>query len=511
MNGATVHPLDRLVALEAEAGELVERGEGGSSWTAEDAATWRGRGPVAFGRERLGSTYWTRQEDILKEAREHARVAVRSANSMGKNFATADLMAWWVFARGGAVLYMAPTDRQLDIGMRELRRALRGSRLPFDLFHRRLRVRGDTRLFAFTSNSADSLRGFHDPDGLLVVIDEGQGASVEAVAYDAAFSCATAEGDRILVLGNPAHPGGRFHAISRLPHWRSLRIPASEHPNIREGRVVIRGGPAPDWPERIAQEYGKDSPFYTAFVDAEFPDVAEDSLVRPEWLERARELHGERAFCSDAPLVLGLDPARLGPDSTVLCIRRGMHVREFVRWRNTDTMSSAERTRDLVRGLMSEGPVAAVHVDMVGLGAGVLDRLMELLPGLARVPIPQPLTIREPGRSGIYRHVIPRALGFDAGKRAGLPERFVNLRAQGYWHLRKLLEEGRIALPQTDGLAEELLATRVQFTTDGRVQIEGKEQLKARLGRSPDLADALVISLADELETGRQRLVFGTR
>ena len=202
---------------------------------------------------------------------------------MGKNFATADFMVWWM-AIGGGVVYMAPTDRQLGIGMAELGRALRGSGLPFDRFQRKVKVGGEDRLQAYTSNSADSLRGFHHARGLLVVIDEGQGQSVEAVAYDAAFSCATGEGDRILVLGNPAHPGGRFHAISKASNWHAIKIPAFEHPNIVEGRTVIPGGPAPDWPEQIAPEYGRDSPFYTAFVEAEFPEQGSiDSLLTPKW------------------------------------------------------------------------------------------------------------------------------------------------------------------------------------------------------------------------------------
>src|SRR5690606_37432697 len=100
----------------------------------------------------------------------------------------------------------------------------------------------------------------------------------------------------------------------------------------------------------------------------------------------------------------------------------------------------------------------------------------------------------------------PAPHGFMASKNAGYPERFVNLRAQGYWTLRKLLEDGRIAIPDVEPLREELLATRVRFAPDGRVAIEAKETLAARLGRSPDYADALVISLTPMIEYATRKI-----
>ena len=439
---------------------------------------------------------------MLEAVWRHPRVAIRSANSMGKNFAIADFMAWWM-ATGRRVKYMAPTDRQLDIGMRELARAIRKSGLPFERYHRRIRVNGEDRLNAMTSNSADSLRGDHDPAGLLVVIDEGQGAAVEAVAYDAAFSCATGEGDRIAVLGNPSNVGGRFHAICESANWVSLKIVAREHPNIATGKVVIPGGPAPNWPETIAKEYGIDSPFYRAFVDAEFPSQAEDALVQREWLEAAVarwipvDVLPQWAPARAESVFVGVDPARLGPDRTVCCVRREMQVDEFIEWRGQDTMQTSGRVVREVRKLVdARRRVISVHVDEIGIGSGVLDRLKETLPTVKywdRV-----------GRSDATSRAV-KAVGFDAGKRAFLPDRFTNLRSQGYWHLRKLLEENKLALPDNSALFEELLATRVIFGSDGRTAIESKDDIKKRLGRSPDLADALVISLAPALR-GRARV-----
>lgn len=247
----------------------------------------------------------------------------------------------------------------------------------------------------------------------------------------------------------------------------------------------------------------------TSRVHAEFPSEATDSLVTADWLHRATELHESGTLDYEAArshFVLGVDPARLGPDRMVVCVRRGPVVQEFCEWRSLDTMETASLVqakcwRLLVdqRPDMPGGGVDAVYVDEIGLGGGVFDRLKETLPSVVwseyKVDRMWPAIRRRSAR----------AVAFNAAKAASVPERFANLRAQAYWRLRKLLEEGKLALPDVPALREELLATRVRFDAAGRTQIEAKETLKARLGRSPDYADALVISLAPLLAAGGRK------
>lgn len=493
-----------LDKLRAEVGELVERGRGKRGFGPDEARAWTARGPVAFGTELLGSTYWSRQVDILNTVRENPRVAVRSANSMGKNFVTADFMAWWIFAKGGAVLYMAPTDRQLDIGMKELRRALHGAELPYELFHRSLRVRGETRLFAFTSNSADSLRGFHDPRGLLVVIDEGQGKSVEAVAFDAAFSCATGEGDKILVLGNPAHAGGKFAAISKAGNWFALKIAAAEHPNISGLGPFIDGGPAADWPEQIAAEYGRESPFYVAFVEGEFPaEGSIDSLLLAEWVDASFDRHEAAAGLAAFPLpVAALDVARsFAGDENVCAIAQGPRVDSLTAWRSRDLVDTASRftliadrirlrlfaarshkTVDEANTLwddpvklhawchLSGAPSFTLVIDAPGVGGGCID------------------TLRSRGRE------VKEFWGWNPSTDT---KRWANVRSQTYWGLRKLLENGVAQLPRDPMLREELLAMEYSLDQKGRIAMIDKDSLRKILGRSTDRADPVTIALAE--------------
>ena len=73
---------------------------------------------------------------------------------------------------------------------------------------------------------------------------------------------------------------------------------------------------------------------------------------------------------------------------------------------------------------------------------------------------------------------------------------FANLRAESHWHLRTLLEQGQIALPHDEELFDELAAIRWRATSNGKIQVEPKEDLKNRLGRSPDRADAVVLAFS---------------
>lgn len=165
-------------------------------------------------------------------------------------------------------------------------------------------------------------------------------------------------------------------------------------------------------------------------------------------------------------------------------------LRQLVAWGKTDTMETVGRLVTLAEdypgltpiwgparsGAWSATPATVARmagrmtVDEPGLGGGVIDRL----------------------REQSYR-----VMAFNGGRKADRPEKFANLRAEAYWHLRTLLAEGRIALLQDDELWTELLAIRWKVSSAGLIQIEGKEEIRARLGRLPDRADAVAMAFAN--------------
>jgi hypothetical protein len=165
---------------------------------------------------------------------------------------------------------------------------------------------------------------------------------------------------------------------------------------------------------------------------------------------------------------LALDPARKGPDSSVLAVRYGDVLEELIVWNKARTTESADRVV-LEMKRLGVPLTHRVTVDEPGVGGGVVDALHRM-----------GVCVRE----------------YNGGSTPSTPkaqEKFRNRRAETYWALRARLERGAIALPPDDKLADELLAMDWTEGPDGRVQIGSKDELRARIGRSPDRADAVAM------------------
>ena len=174
-----------------------------------------------------------------------------------------------------------------------------------------------------------------DLDGVFIAISEAQGEQVEAAAFDAAIANAVDDASRVMVAGNPTRPSGRFFEVSRKASWHAIKMSAFDHSNIREGRVVIPGGPSPTWPQEMANEYGAESAWYTARVLANFPETGIDSLVQRAWIDRAVERWESGAFAKAAgnsAARLVADIARGGADRTCVGTIRGPLIEHPELW-----------------------------------------------------------------------------------------------------------------------------------------------------------------------------------
>ena len=221
-----------------------------------------------------------------------------------------------------------------------------------------------------------------------------------------------------------------------------------------------------------SREWGEDSVLYQTRVLGNFPTQEEDSLIPLAWIEAAVARHATAGCAPGAgghpvgEVEIGVDLARYGECESVACVRRGITVVELRVWKKEDLMQSAGRVVELVR---RHRPVW-VKVDVVGLGAGVVDRLHEL--GIAGV------------------------IGVNGAERPREPERFASLRAEIYFALRDRFSEGTIAIPADDRLIAQLAALRYGYTSRGQQKVEGKDEMRERGLPSPDRADALALCFA---------------
>jgi len=115
-----------------------------------------------------------------------------------------------------------------------------------------------------------------------------------------------------------------------------------------------------------------------------------------------------------------------------------------------------------------------ILVDSIGIGAGVVDRLREL--GL---PVRGINVSESPSMKGVYN----------------------NLRTELWFKAKAWLEDKSCKLPDNDELLADLTAIRYSFSSSGKMQAESKESMKKRGMKSPDLADALCLTMASDAAT----------
>jgi len=452
--------------------------------------------PVGFAEDVLGVEYlWKSQVEFLEAFVDQRRVTVRGGVGVGKDFAGAAALLWWILARDGFGIVTSGVEDQLtrQIFRGELRRHLdrAGDRIQgVDLYRDRLDVNGRTRAIAVISTEAGRLTGYHAPR---ILAWASEAHSVPAYAFEALKSCAVGEDDRYLYTGNPITVTGEFYRSHRPSSgWKAFRWSALDHPNIVEGRIVIPGGPSRIWLQDRLEDAGgdQDNPFFRARVLAEWIEAETGSLTTRDLLEQAVAANLEPGVRVTA----ALDPSGSGPDQSMVCLLRFPVVIKFIPLpRRTSTLATAEDFDSLVLRRFVEKPGSSggdpmtwgdpfqrlsfpgiVVVDSVGLGEGVASRVSELGYSVVR---------------------------FKSQGRAPNPETHLNARAYAYDRVRKLLENGAIKLPNDEALFEELLATKWSVTAAGKLALAPKDDIKAELGRSPDRADALAMAVSVHART----------
>ena len=428
--------------------------------------------PLTFARDVLSVRLWDKQQQVLAALAAHRRVAVKSGNGLGKGFCAAAAVLWFLHCHDPAiVLSTAPTFRQVrHVLWRQIRRLYRPVReeLGGSMFDTRWELAEDRYALGLSAGSADEFQGFHCPN-MLIVVDEAEGVSDEI--YEGIESVMTSAEPRLLLIGNPTTTSGAFrrafHEERRLYH--TITISALDSPNVRDNRIVVAGLTTAQWVQERLETWGEKNPIYRARVLGEFPDQAEDTLIRLSALEAAADegrLDYEEPGAMHGSVVLAVDVARYGSDRSVILRRRGNIVEDIQTFRNLNTMELAGRVAAAVRDFRPD----YVCVDEIGIGAGVVDRLKE------------------------EGHPVR---GINVARSAREKGQFVNLRTEGYWRLRDLFDAGLIKIPPDNELMGELAAIKYDFDRGGRVRLESKDDIRKRGLPSPDKADALMLAFVE--------------
>lgn len=275
------------------------------------------------------------------------------------------------------------------------------------------------------------------------------------------------KGGKIIQLGNPweeNHFGKAFHSK------RYVKISIDYHQALQEGRLQ------PDYVEEQKETLGEDSIEFKVLYECKFPTYGLDNQVIPSsWIINAvnQDVGGDTHQSA-------LDVARFGNDKSVYMRRKGGALIEMQVTDKMDTMEVVGWVRPFIE---KENP-DKLGVDVVGLGAGVYDRLVELYE-----------------EDKFTTELVE--INFGAGPTdSEKKDQFVNLRAEVYWHLRKLFQpdkNGRslISIPDDEGLQKELRSILYSYSSEKKIKLEPKEDVKRRVGKSPDKADTLAMLMFD--------------
>lgn len=428
------------------------------------------------------------QEHILDAIPRYKKVCVRSLHGVGKTTIAAIIVHIFALTREGddwKIPQVASVFKQLTRYLwpeihkwsRRIKWDVVG-RKPYDLrwelqkFGLHLSTGS---AFPLASEDAASIEGAH-AKRLLYLFDESK--SIPASTFDSAEGAFSNAGDKTrgapdeayaFAISTPGEPNGRFYEIqTRQPgyeDWYVIRITLDEAVNA--GRV------SPDWAEQRALQWGRNSAMYQNKVLGEFAKDAIDGLIPLQWVEAAQDRWEGYPYENRTRLsVVGIDVARSGQDKTVFAKRYGQYIAKLKAEHIASTTEVAGIGKEMLRGTD-----AYASVDVIGIGAGVVD------------------TMRDNGIDVEAFNASKSATGTDFN---GLLE-FANRRAEAWWALRDALDPKNgfeLALPPDDELLGDLTSPRYRRLPTGKIRVEEKDEVKKRLGRSPDRGDAVVMTIA---------------
>lgn len=303
----------------------------------------------------------------------------------------------------------------------------------------------------WSENNTEAFAGTHE-ENVLVVFDEA--SKISDKIFEVTDGIFTTKKNIWVVCGNGTRNTGRFydcfHKLKGRP-WKTWTI------DSRTCRAANR-----EYLQKLVEQYGgEETDQARVRVRGLFPKTATRQLISTEAVEKCQK-HEAEGF-ERLPKVLGVDIARFGENSSVICIRQGRKVSEMEILPKQDLMATAHHVAEVIK---RERPIQT-FIDGSGIGAGVVDRLRQLNFQVVDVN----------------------------GGNSSINPRFLNKRAEMWYEMKEFIE-GLCELPNDTKLKDELTCVEYDFTDKGRIRLDRKSDIMEQYGFSPDRADALAMTFA---------------
>ena len=316
------------------------------------------------------------------------------------------------------------------------------------------------RSFSRDANSEDqgkTLSGVHSQYVTFILDESGEIPISVLKAAEQTMSVKNKKFARILQAGNPTSVTNMLYHASKLDGWFIISITGDPEDPYRSPRIDIK------WAQDQIDKYGRTDPWVMAYILGQFPESGINTLLSLKDVEDSMRRVPKPNFVNTASKRLGVDVARFGLDSTVIFPRQGLRAYNFVEMRKRETDVIAARVALAKQRWGS-------HLEFVdgtgGWGAGVVDSL----------------------RQARYN---PREVHFSG---APIDQKYKNKRSEMWFEMANWVKRGGM-LPMGQKIKRELTEITYSYM-GGKFIMEDKEQLKKRLGYSPDIADALALTFA---------------
>ncbi len=461
-----------------------------------------------FAKQVLHARLDEEQKAILRAVQNERMVAVASGTARGKDYIAAVACICFMYltprwkngklVKNTKIAMTAPTDRQVrNIMVPEVRRLYKSAGvLPGRLVGYDIRTNYEEWFltgFKSSSDNTEAWSGFHAVNTMFVVTEA---SGISETIYNAIEG--NLQGNsRLLIVFNPNITTGYAAKAMKSARFKKFRLNSLHAENVVSKKNVIPGQVDYEWVKdkvenwciRIRKEdvnegegdfewegsWYRPNDLFRVKVLGMFPKVSEDVLIPYEWVELANERYKElqeEGFEPKKKCRLGVDVAGMGRDASVLAPRYGNYVAEFEVHNSAGVADHMHVAGMTVSYLKQKG--AKAFIDTIGEGAGVFSRLRELN----------------------YQNAYSCKFSEGTKNLHDVTEvyTFANMRAYLYWAVRDWLNPKngfQPALPPNDLLMQECTEIHWKFSSSGDIIMEAKDDIKKRLGRSPDYFDAL--------------------
>ena len=444
------------------------------------AKLWRHK-PKIFVEDAFGVTLDPWQEDCLELYMLNQRLGLIASKGPGKTFLLA-MLGWHFFLTNHrpkmAALSVTKDHLKSNLWAELLmwREKSELCKLSTNDGAERITMKGhegysfiDARSFpksADQNQQASALAGLH-ADNVAFLIDEA-GTIPDAVlaTADAALAGGTSDvkNAKLLVTANPEVPSGLLYKASvgkTVQKWAIYRVSGDPDDPKRAPKVDI------GWAREQIAQFGADDPWVLVNVFGKYPIHAADMLLTDAEVSESMNRKVSKDEVKNMQMRLGLDVARGGVDRSAFARRQGLLAFPI------EEVASSILGPELAGITMLKEEkfrIERVFVDNTGgFGSSVIDSLEMSSPTMDITPI----------------HYNSNAQD----------KRYFNKRTEMWVRMRDWIRKGG-QLPNDSNLANELTCPKL-FFRGGVFRLEEKEQIKIRLGKSPDKADALAQTFAD--------------